>query len=163
MEYKLVINNEALWTEEAINFYERHSEEYGFTSEMANSIRDKIKLGEQVRRVTQFDNADYYSIMSDSDKKVGELKVFKDLENDEEELIIAIFESHKKIAEKVIRNFIESYAKAEHVVVAVKENNRNHCYIKTILTNIGFGPMQHYNNSGYDFCYVYDRTKSFSN
>lgn len=146
MGFKLQKNNQAIWNETVIKFYEDNGNAYGFTKEMADDLRKRIASGETVKRIASND-ADYYSIVSDNEQQIGELIVIKDCEYDEEELDIAIFVKHQRLAERVIAEYISSYAKSPRIVATIKESNPMFGYVKSMLTNLGFMPIAHIDNA----------------
>ena len=129
---------------------EDNGDAYGFTEEMANDICKRISSGESIKRIALHDGIprDYYSIIDDNeDRQVGELLVAKDYDSDEEEIDIAMFIKHERIAEKIISQYIVSYAKATKITAVIRNSNSNFNYIKSMLESLGFVQLNRYPNT----------------
>lgn len=155
MTYKLILDNEAIWDKQVLDFYKENKDAYGMEAEEIADLEQKIENGEQVKRVMD-ESYDYYLIVDNDENKVGELLVIWREENGDEELDIAIFEKHQRIAEKIIDDFIKNYAKYLVVTAVIRNVNPNKDYIGNMLTKLGFTYMP----STQDKTYMYFKDKT---
>ena len=117
-----------------------------------------MNRGEKVPRIPK-DKKDiqdfYFVIDTDADNRVGEVLVIKNIDTDEEELVIAIFEKHKRIARRVIQLFLDSKAKASNVCMIVRRDNSNAEYMNGMLEKLGFR-KQYSDFNGHFYLYETD-------
>lgn len=161
MSYRLELNNEAIWDDKAWEFCKENKSAYFSDDADYEDLKSKMNRGEKVPRIPK-DKKDiqdfYFVIDTDADNRVGEVLVIKNIDTDEEELVIAIFEKHKRIARRVIQMYLDLNGHASKIWMNVQKTNPNTGHIKNMLVELGFKEILDGENL-YRYIYWDDRSK----
>lgn len=161
MPVKLSLNQNMIWDYDTVDFYAAHRDSYVFPEETEKHIRNQLNLGAQVKRIQNSGDRQYYSIFYD-DSVVGELIVTQ--RENEEEIMVAIFEKSKRLASAAIRSYLKEYAKKRYIVAILMPESPSFSYMEKLLKGIGFEPQKHFDISAKreyvnDHIYVYENIK----